>query len=97
MHFNVSDVMQGVADAEKRWQQDLNVPFTFSGETRDKLARVFNDWPVEHADHFVKLFSELVAVAAAARSNFNEPALDEDAVRGYLGHSVSFFNSFTHR
>jgi hypothetical protein len=98
MAFSIRDVRDGVGDGIKRANQHFTgLPYSLDQDAEGKLARVLEPWPIEYNPRFVRLFSELVTIADAARSKYNEPPLTEGEVRGFLAHSSSFFNSFTHR
>lgn len=64
---------------------------------RPLLENVLGSWPGESQDRFILLFAELATVAAIARIANQEPRLTHDDVNAFLAHSISFFNSFTHR
>jgi hypothetical protein len=50
----------------------------------------------EVTDRFRELFSELVTVAAIARSYYGDAALTESDIESYFDDSSDFFNSFRH-
>ncbi|TAK96498.1 MAG: hypothetical protein EPO07_14460 [Verrucomicrobia bacterium] len=61
------------------------------------LENALRSWPEDSQDRFVNLFAELTTIAAVARVANQEPQLTMDDVRAFLGHSIAFFNSFTHK
>ncbi len=97
MEYNISDVRAGFdAGLGQVSQEKMEPGYSLRENAETKLTKVLYDWPYDLNGRFVRDFAKAVMVAEASRETFDEPQLDEASIVEYLGHSVSFFNSWTH-
>jgi hypothetical protein len=95
--FNSKDLEQGRIDALRRLQGE---GFPITGENLDAalnlVTEVLAPWPAELNPRFVRLFTENVAVAVAARAAYQESPLTRDEATAYLAVDSWFKNSWHH-
>lgn len=89
-------LQSGIRMGTRRATKGLGTELTLDEECVERLRDVLEAWPSDTNGRFVELFAEAVTVACLARALYNEPPLTKTEMTGYLGHSISFFNSFTH-
>jgi hypothetical protein len=88
----------GRALAEARFgKMALVLASSAIAKSHRQLATILTAWPQDLSTDFVRLFAQLHALAAIARSVNDEPPLTEDDTRAFLAHAASFFNSFKHK
>jgi hypothetical protein len=68
-----------------------------SQDMRARIADCITAWPDPCERRFVRLYCELVAVAASVRFHRSEPELTPDDLRCALGFASWFLNSFKHQ
>ena len=61
------------------------------------MAEVIEEWPTEFSDRFVELYAENAVVASVTRQTYEEPVLEADDYRGFLGNLAAFVKCWKHR
>jgi hypothetical protein len=97
MRFEYDAISKGLDAAFERTKERFDVNRGQIDEVQRPLIGVLESWPGEAHRRFVTLFAELWAIAAIARLANGEPALTEEQIRDFLGHSFAYFNSLKHK
>jgi len=98
MAVNLDDIKRGISHGIERAGKEVKGAERELGDEVHKfIYETLNRWPSELSPRFVALFSELATIAALSRQQYQHPALGEDDLNAYLGHSILFFNSFRHK
>lgn len=99
MNYDIEDVTKGVADGITRagihYQTD-SFQIKINTDVVGTIDKVLLNWSDDLHPRFVRLFSELVALAQATRHANNEALLVEDELMRFLCQAAWFFNSFKH-
>jgi len=92
-----ADIRSGLARGTERTSEEIDNPAIIDRGLEEKLAIVFSEWPEELNPRFVRLFSEMAAIASISRHTFDFPRLEVVDIRAQLGMSALFFDSFRHK
>jgi hypothetical protein len=98
MNFEVKDMAEGIGLGLKRARTRLpnRVLYRYAYDSK-AISSCLSRCQNELNGRFVALFAELATIAMIARSEYEEPKLTDSELDDFLEHSISFFNSFTHR
>ncbi len=102
MEFNIDDVKVGMDAALRRYREDFAKPkleriHQGTGGVRELLIQTLALWPEGCERRFVRVFSEMTALAAYVRIHQEEPPLGRDDCLAALGFFAWLLNSFKHR
>ena len=92
---SLSSVRTGLVRGYEEAGGGLERPPT-RGRTPEQLHALISSYPVEVSDRFGMTFASLVAIAEASRSHYGHSQLSDEEVLAYLGHSITFVNSWSH-
>jgi hypothetical protein len=95
--FNSIDLQRGRDAALERLQEEgFPLPEGNLDTALNLVTEVLGPWPAELHPRFVRLFTENVAVAVAARAAYQESPLTRDEALAYLAVDSWFKNSWKH-
>ena len=96
MAVNATQVGQGFSNAKKRFPHGFETGSVDSKDFEAMVIRILNSWPKEPKSRFVELFAELAGISNIAHLHFHNREVAEHEILGFLGHCITFFNSFSH-
>ena len=95
--FREEDVTLGFDIAEQRVEEfGWALSPTTQRAVRDTLGAVLREYPEPLSRRFVVLFSELTAVAAAARQTYRHSMPQQSDMEEFLKETLRYMNSFSH-
>jgi hypothetical protein len=95
--FNRSDLEQGRdAALERLHREGFSIPAGSLDTALNLVIEALGPWPAELHPRFVRLFTENVAVAVAARAAYQESPLTLDETIAFLAVDSWFKNSWKH-
>jgi hypothetical protein len=95
--FNPGDLEQGrVAALERLNREGFSITAGGLDTALNLVSQVLGPWPAQLHPRFVRLFTENVAVAVAARAVYQEGSLTLDEVTAFLAVDSWFMNSWKH-